>query len=175
MQNYLLKFNAFRRLLLCILFFSLSGTLQAEPSQLKSFTPGSYQQMLTAHKDQAFMLVIWSLTCPSCVKDMALLNELHKSRSDIKMVMLATDELSESPQVQALLAKNNLADLENWIYADDNTQKLNYEIDPQWYGEQPRTYFFDANHHRVGISGVITKADYEALFVKMQKSLQKAP
>jgi hypothetical protein len=163
------------RLLSFIILTIFLGSAHAESPQLKSFSTGSYQQLLTNHKEQPFMLVIWSLTCPSCVKDMALLNELHKSRPDIKMVMLATDDISESAQVQALLLKNNLTSVENWIYADDNTQKLNYEIDPQWYGEQPRTYFFDAKHQRTGISGVITKTDYEALFAKILKDVPNKP
>lgn len=161
---------------LCFLIFmTFVSAAQAEPPPLKSFTVGSYQQILTGHAKQPFMLVIWSLTCPSCVKDMALLNQLHQSRPEIKIVMLATDDVSEAAQVQELLVKNSLTAVENWIYAEDNTQKLNYEIDPQWYGEQPRTYFFDAEHQRTGVSGVITKADYESMFDKMLKTQSKAP
>jgi hypothetical protein len=33
-------------------------------------------------------------------------------------------------------------------------------IDPHWYGEIPRTYFFDKAHSRVGISGLITEKEY---------------
>lgn len=83
------------------------------------------------------------------------------------MIMLATDDLSAADQVQQILEKNQLSGIENWIYADDNTQKLQFEIDPKWYGEMPRTYFLDSAHLRTGVSGVLSKEDYETLFKKI--------
>lgn len=136
-------------------------------SDLKAFTSGSYQQMLANNANRPFMLVIWSVDCSSCLKDMALLSSIHKSRPELKMIMLATDDLSATGEIQQLLEKNQLSGIENWIYAEDNTQKLRFEIDPKWYGELPRTYFLDATHSRVGVSGVISKKDYETMFKKI--------
>ncbi len=152
--------------LLFALLASLHSPAQAEPS---AFTSGSYQQLLASNANQPFMLVIWSINCSSCLKDMELLSKLHKSRPDLKMIMLAADELSAIDQVQQILEKNHLADIENWIYADENTQKLQFEIDPKWYGELPRTYFFDKAHQRTGISGVLSKQDYDEMFAKILK------
>jgi thiol-disulfide isomerase/thioredoxin len=163
---------AFKKLFLLIVFsiFQVNGhATDVQRSVLNAFTFGSYQTIMAKHAQQPFMVVIWSMTCPSCVKDMALLSNLHKSWPDLKMVMLATDDVSESEQIQAILAKNQLTELENWVFAEDNTQKLNYEIDPAWYGELPRTYFFDAAHVRQGVSGVLSQKDYEAQFAKMLK------
>ena len=139
----------------------------AEQSTLKPFVSGSYQQMLDSHANQSFMLVIWSITCSSCLKDMALLNKIHKNNPDIKMVMLATDDVSATEQIQQILVKNELAGIENWLFADDNAQKLRYEIDPKWYGELPRTFFLNKKHEREGISGVLTQDDYETYFKKI--------
>jgi len=85
------------------------------------------------------------------------------------MIMLATDDLSASEQISNILEKSALATLENWVYADENTQKLQYEIDPKWYGELPRTYFFNAAHQREGISGVLSRQDYEARLATFKK------
>jgi hypothetical protein len=134
-----------------------------------SFTTESYQKILADNANQPFMLVVWSVNCSSCLKDMALLNDIHKSRPSLKIIMLAADELAATEQIQQILEKNQLSDIENWVYADDNTQKLQFGIDPKWYGELPRTYFFDKTHHREGVSGVLTKADYEAMFAKILK------
>jgi thiol-disulfide isomerase/thioredoxin len=153
------------------LFFLLSNFLalpsQAEPAALKPFVSGSYKQLQDSNVNKPFMLVIWSITCSSCLKDMALLNTLHKAHPNINMVMLATDDASATEQIQEILAKNELSSLENWLFADDNAQKLRYEIDPKWYGEMPRTYFFDKNHEREGISGVLSQEDYESRFKNM--------
>lgn len=157
-------------ILLLLITATLKNNAFADPGFLKSFVPGSYQQILVTSQHQPLMLVVWSITCSSCLKDMALLNQLHKSKPELKIVMLATDGLSANQQVQAILQKNELATVENWIYADDNTQGLQYEIDPTWYGELPRTYFFDQAHQRKGISGVLSEADYQ---VHLDKIMQK--
>ncbi|SJM96202.1 conserved exported hypothetical protein [Crenothrix polyspora] len=154
---------------LLLLMVLLTNATQAGQATLKPFVPGSYQQILTETAKQPFMLVVWSITCSSCLKDMALLNSLHKSHPKLKIVMLATDGAQASAQIQATLQKNELTAVENWNYADDNSQKLQYEIDPTWYGELPRTYFFDKIHQREGISGVLTEVDYQAYFAKILK------
>ncbi len=155
----------FSWLLLIFLMF-INAPAQAEPSAFKS---GSYQQILAANTNQPFMLVVWSINCPSCLKDMELLSNIHKSKPELKMIMLAADEPSATEQIQQILEKNQLSGIENWAYADENTEKLQFEIDPKWYGELPRTYFFDKAHQRTGVSGVLSKEDYDAMFAKILK------
>lgn len=94
---------------------------------------------------------------------------LYKNNPDIKMIMLATDGLSDKMQIEQILEQHQLAEIENWVFADENSQKLRFEIDPKWYGELPRTYFFDSAHQRTGKSGVMSKKDYEAMFAKIIK------
>lgn len=150
-----------------VLFFSITVASRAEQATLKPFVPGSYQQLLDSNANKPFMLVIWSITCSSCLKDMALLNKMHLENPSVNIIMLATDDASESDQIQQILAKNQLTGLENWIFADENPQKLRYEIDPKWYGELPRTYFLNKKHEREGISGVLSQEDYEGYFKKI--------
>lgn len=158
-----------KKVFLSAVFISLTAfniPAQADPS---AFISGSYQQILTANANRPFMLVVWSINCSSCLKDMELLSHIHKSKPDLKMIMLAADEPSATEQIQQILEKNQLSGIENWAYADENTQKLQFEIDPKWYGELPRTYFFDKTHQRTGVSGVLSKEDYDAMFAKILK------
>jgi hypothetical protein len=97
---------------------------------------------------------------------MALLNEIHKENPALKMILLAADEPSASEQVKQLLNKYKMESVENWFFADENSEKLRFEIDPKWYGELPRTYFFNTDHQRVGISGVLSKKDILARLAK---------
>ncbi|MDD1615079.1 MAG: hypothetical protein CG439_154, partial [Methylococcaceae bacterium NSP1-2] len=143
-----------------IFLTALANTAQAE--SLKPFTSGSYQQILTSNAGKPFMLAIWSITCPSCIKDMAVLKAVHKAKPELKIIMLSTDDIAETAEAEKILASNQLTDIEHWIYAEENTQKLQFEIDSKWYGELPRTYFFDKAHQREGVSGVLSKEDYEA-------------
>lgn len=151
-----------------LLLLLSAGVSRAETNTVKAFNPGSYQQILSEKANQGFMLVIWSLECSTCIKDMEVLSSLHKARPELKIVMLSTDEISASSDVQKLLEKYQLADLESWVFAADNTQKLRYEIDPSWYSELPRTYFFSATHQREGVSGALKLDDYNARLGKMK-------
>lgn len=155
------------RMVLFSLLFLISNTTYSETPTIRAFGSGSYQKILQAHEKQGFMLILWSLDCPTCIKDMELLSQIHKNRPDLKIVMIATDEFSASNDIQNLLSKYQLNDLENWLFADDNSQKLRYEIDPGWYSELPRTYFFSASHQREGISGALTLEQYQAHFSKL--------
>jgi thiol-disulfide isomerase/thioredoxin len=150
-----------------LLALVLSATVQAESINLKPFTSGSYQQIVSNNAKKPFMLAMWSITCPSCIKDMAVLQSVHKAHPELKIVMLSTDDIAESDEAQKILANNQLSDIEHWIYAEQNTQKLQFEIDPKWYGELPRTYFFDKAGQREGVSGVLSKEDYEARMSKI--------
>lgn len=145
----------------------LVQTAYSETARLQPFVPGSYRQLLDNHAGKPFMLVIWSITCSSCLKDMALLNTMRKAHPNVDIVMLSTDDSTATDDIQKILAKNELGGLENWFFADENPQKLRYEIDPKWYGELPRTYFVDKNHNREGVSGVLTQENYEQLFKKI--------
>lgn len=166
----------FYKTLVCFsMLMLLNNAAKAEQPVLKAFASGSYQQILAKQAGQPFMLVIWSITCPACLKEMPLLNELHKQWPKFKMILLSTDGLTDTDQALTTLAKFGLTDLENWIYADDNSQKLNYEIDPEWYGELPRTYFFDAAHVRQGVSGVLSKQAYASRFNTLLKSTVQTP
>lgn len=148
-----------------LLLLVVSGISQASP--LKNFVSGSYQQILSTKANKGFMLIIWSLDCSTCIKDMELLSSIHKAHPELNIVMLSTDEPSAATEIDKLLAKYQLAELESWVFADDNTQKLRYEIDPGWYSELPRTYFFNKSHQREGVSGALTADDYAARFKKM--------
>jgi len=148
--------------LLFICLTVLSQAAKAESPSLKPFITGSYQQLLSSNTGKPFMLAIWSITCPSCIKDMTVLNAVHKAHPEINIIMLSTDDIAETAEAQKILANNQLSDIEQWIYAEENTQKLQFEIDPKWYGELPRTYFFNKTHQRESVSGVLSKEQYEA-------------
>lgn len=160
-----------KKIFLTLLWFLLAGFSVSANSEsaLKPFVSGSYQQILTNNAKQPFMLAVWSVDCSSCIKDMTLLNEIHKKNPKLKVILLAADELSASDQVKQILAKYQLEEVENWIFADENSQKLRFEIDPKWYGELPRTYFFDVAHQRNAKSGVMTKKDYQEILAKIMK------
>lgn len=143
--------------------YGISLSANAEQAQLKHFASGSYQQLLKQYAGKPIVVMIWSIHCTICLEKMPLLSELRKNKPNINLIMIATDDVSATNQVRSILNENKLDQVDNWIFADANPQKLRYEIDPKWYGEVPRTYFLDKDHQRVGISGSVPRETMETM------------
>jgi hypothetical protein len=144
------------------------GFAQAQEKFIQTFNPGSLQQILRENAAQPFILAIWSVDCPSCLKDMMVVNEVRQKHPELKIIMLSTDEPTAMQTVKGILARNELMDVENWIFGSADAQKLRYEIDPSWYGELPRTYFYSATGNRTGKSGALRVDEFETLIAKIQ-------
>ena len=149
-------------LIILVFAFSLANVSRAQDKTIKTFNVGSYQQILNQNTSKPFILAIWSIDCPSCLKDMAVLYQFHQNHPELNIVMLSTDEPDTIEEVKTILTTHKLDDLDNWIFGNDDAQKMRYAIDPTWYGELPRTYFFSSSHQRTGKSGALKIEEFEA-------------
>lgn len=153
--------------LLVLLFgmLCICGVAQAQPSQpIQPLQRGSYKKIIAAHAGKPFMVAMWSVSCTHCGADLELFHQLQQKYPDFKLVLIATDTPEAEDVIAGALQRYQLlpaaADkpagkVESWVFADSFSERLRYEIDPQWYGELPRTYFIDANGKARGISGVL--------------------
>lgn len=157
-----------RYFLAAALLVCLAGFAQAQEKFIQTFNSGSLPQILRENAAQPFVLAIWSVDCPSCLKDMLVINEIRQKHPDLKIIMLSTDEPTAMQTVKGILARNGLMDVENWIFGTVDAQKLRYEIDPSWYGELPRTYFYNASGNRTAKSGALRVDEFETLIAKTQ-------
>ncbi|MDO8343138.1 MAG: hypothetical protein Q7T48_08070, partial [Cellvibrio sp.] len=64
-------------------------------------------------------------------------------------------------EIARTLQKYPLKKAESWVFADSFVERLRYEVDMQWYGELPRTYFYDAQGHALALSGKLDYAQIE--------------
>lgn len=151
-------------------FISLTTNQAWADIKVNQFHADSYEQLLNAHKNNAFVLIIWSVDCSSCLKEMSLLNRIHKDNPQLKMVMLATDSPAEIEQIKKYQTQFQLSDIEQWVFAEENAQKLRFKLDPRWYGELPRTYFYNKEHQRTGFSGVLKEQNYQQQINKILNS-----
>ena len=149
--------------ILLLVCSALTSAFAAESGKSEPFKYGSYQQILSSHNGEPFVMVVWSVTCSACLKEMEILKEIHDDKTDLKMVMLSVDDFSVADEVHAVLEKNGISGLESWVFSESNTQRLRYEIDPTWYGELPRAYFFNAERQRKAVSGKLSKKEFMAL------------
>lgn len=150
-------------LFFCLLSNFLISPVFAETGEILPFDKGSYQALLNTHKDKPIVLVLWSITCSSCMKEMKSLKKISDQHPEVTFVTISVDDFSSVDQVKNILENNQLSPLDNWLFTENNSAKLRYQIDPLWYGELPRTYFLDAQHNRAGFSGILSEHDYDRI------------
>ena len=138
------------------LLCALSINALAE-QQIKYFKTGSYQQIAKQYKNQSFVMVLWSLDCPPCYKELELLASERKQH-DFNLVLISTDGADATTEVASVLMKYKLQDVDSWLFEEYLAQPLRYEIDPLWYGELPRSYLFNKQHQRQAVSGVLNSS-----------------
>ena len=144
---------------LCLsLFLSTSLILSAPVSaDHKAFRADSLKQIEQQYAGKTFLMVMWEISCFPCHEEMALLGKLKKAHPDANVVMISTDDISKQHEISAMLESHGLGDIDSWLFADPNIEKLRYSIDPEWFGELPRNYIYDTDSSRIGISGKLTQ------------------
>ncbi|MBI5660271.1 MAG: hypothetical protein HZC43_12180 [Nitrosomonadales bacterium] len=77
-------------------------------------------------------------------------------------VLIATDSPEQNQEIAQTLQRYRLERAESWVFADSYVERLRFEVDKEWYGELPRTYFFNAQGRVVtSLSGVLDHAQTE--------------
>jgi len=145
-----------------LLLVLLLGTPVVADESFRPFVPGSFAELTAARAGEPFLLVLWSTTCLPCREEFAVLAELREQRGDFPLVLVGTDPPGAEAMMSRMLDHFGLADLESWAFADEDALRLRFEIDPLWYGELPRSYFYRADHERVAASGKLARSEIEA-------------
>lgn len=149
-----------RRTAICGTLALAASAARGEPA-FRPLRSGSFAGLVSARRGQPFLLALWSITCVPCRDEFELLRELREAHPRMPLVLVSTDDISEAALAARMIERYGMQDEESWIFADD-PQKLRYEIDPAWYGELPRAYFYDAGHRREAVSGRLERARIEA-------------
>ncbi len=126
---------------------------------LRPFDSGSFQALVAAHAGKAFGVVLWSLDCAPCLREFEVLRDLRKAGRQLPLVLVGTDSPDRGDEAAQLLRRLGLDTLETWTFGGADAQRLRYEIDPRWYGEMPRTYFYAADGSRNAHSGGLSRED----------------
>jgi len=143
------------RYLLVVIFVMLSISVSAQ-GRIHAFVPGSYSQILELRQHKTFVLVFWSLTCPSCYKELKMLGEFKQRYSDVDIVLVSTDSMATPDELSKVFSKYKLGDVESWVFSADTDERLRFEIDHSWYGELPRSYLFKSSKQKQVVSGLLS-------------------
>lgn len=122
----------------------------------KAFRADSLKQIEQQYVGKSFLMVLWEISCFPCHEEMALLGKLKQAHPDASVVMISTDDISKQKEISLMLESHGLGDIDSWLFADQNIEKLRYSIDPEWFGELPRNYIYDVDSSRIGFSGKLT-------------------
>jgi len=125
---------------------------------IRAFTAQSFAQIKADRAGQPFVLALWSVDCPPCMVELELLGRLRDQYPDLPLVLVSTDDIALQADAEDFLKDYGLDDMTSWMFADDYAAPLRYSIDPQWFGELPRSYHFDAQHQFEAHSGIMTEA-----------------
>jgi len=136
------------------LMLALVMSLQVCAESLKPFMASSRVEIEKAHQGQPMIMAFWSLDCSYCLDDLNTLGDFVKQHPKIKLVLVSADGLSTTQEVTKALKQIKLpARYEAWQFSEPDEERLRYSIDKAWYGELPRTYFYDNAHQVKAISG----------------------
>ena len=162
--NISLKLSQFYCCIALMLLITNSPT--ALGNNFRSFTFDSFSEIKAEYEGQEFLLGLWSVDCPPCLVELSMMGELLELNPDLPFVLISTDSIDTSEDAIEFLSDFNLAQRESWMFADSFVERLRYTIDPSWYGELPRSYFFDKDHNMQSHSGIMTKELLQEWFVR---------
>lgn len=131
---------------------------------LQSFELGSFEQIVVDKNKQDHLVILWSFDCPPCITELEKISELHQQFPNYQLTLINTDAVDEQVRVKKLLQQFNLAGLDNWGFANSDEEKLRYDIDPRWYGDLPRSYFFPLKGKIKRLRGALSSGELLALF-----------
>lgn len=149
-------------LVLTLTFMNATGAAES----VRPFTPGSLEKVLGPREGKPFILVFWSLDCQYCPTELKMLSELKRSHPALDVVLIAIDSVNDTPQLISRTESYGMTKAEQWVFAEDMPERLRFEIDRRWYGEVPRTYFYDRKHQRETKTGLVSKKFFEDWLVR---------
>lgn len=129
-------------------------SIAAEPPY-HAFKKGSFVEIQQAYQQSPYIIAIWSETCAYCMKELAMLGRLLPQYPNVKLITITTDPFLDDATVQRILSKKQLENVETWVFADRFAERLYADIDPNWQGELPLTYFTGKDKKLIKHMGIV--------------------
>ncbi|CEZ19227.1 Signal peptide protein (fragment) [Candidatus Methylopumilus planktonicus] len=146
------------KILLFLLFFSnFSFAYEFMPFEINS-----RNVIEKKYLNQPLIISFWSIDCPYCIDDLKKLGKALSKNKNVKLITVCVDGKESAKKAERILNLAHLPEHERYLYAEVDEDKLRYSIDPTWYGELPRTYFYDTAHQVTPLSGKISNSFLDA-------------
>lgn len=121
------------------------------------------KEQLTTLKKQnmgkQWLMLLWSVDCPPCFKELAVIQKLQVQHDDLAVVIINTDASDEITAERIdIIEKFELDNLANFHFVDGKGDQSRFYIDPSWHGELPRSYFVEPDGKFHGKSGLVNQS-----------------
>lgn len=144
----------------CVLIFLISGCfINCAYADSIAFNQAQLEKVKADNQGKQWLMLLWSVDCPPCFKELAVLQELQKEYNDLAVVIINSDaDNALTEERQTVIKQFELTTLTNLHFEDGKADQSRFWVDPQWYGELPRSYFFAKNGEFQSKSGLVNKA-----------------
>ncbi len=113
----------------------------------------------TQNMGKQWLMLLWSVDCPPCFKELAIIQKLQRQHDDLAVVIINTDANDEiNAERKNIIEKFGLSNFTNFHFVDGQGDQSRFFIDPTWYGELPRSYFVESNGEFHGKSGLVNQS-----------------
>ena len=142
----------------CITLLSLCLFINVAYATSIAFNENHLQQIKTQYLGKQWLMLLWSVDCPPCFKELAIIQKLQGEYDDLAIVIINTDADDELQHArEKTIKKFDLTGFKNLHFTDGLADQSRFLVDPQWYGELPRSYFIEKNGKYHGKSGLVTQ------------------
>ena len=149
-----------------IALFSCGWPILAVADNIRAFTFDSFAEIKSEFEGKEFLLGLWSVDCPPCLVELDMMGKILDLNPELPFVLISTDPINTKEDAIDFLSDFNLHNRESWMFADSFVERLRYNIDPNWYGELPRSYFFNQRHEMKSHSGIMSTELLEDWFTR---------
>ena len=123
-----------------------SGLIRPARAEMRPFGRGTWKSLLAAHAGQRAIVHFWGITCGPCMAELPTWTGFLKSHPDAPVILIAADPAPQPDDaLSGVLRKAGLDGVESWRFDTGFTERLYFEVDPDWQGEMPRTTLLNAD------------------------------
>ena len=148
----------FMKQIILFILIMLSQVSLALAVNEQPFVNSTLEQLQQKYQGKNWLMLLWSLDCPPCFKELETVQQLHSGINKLPVVIVNVDSDSEiGAERISVIEQFQLTSLEHYYFVDGEVEKSRYQLDPNWHGELPRSYFFDASGQFRAKSGLVSK------------------
>lgn len=143
----------------CVLVVCLLSVPNISYASSLAFNKTELETIKKQHKGKKWLMLMWSVDCPPCFKELAVIQKLAQQGEKLNVVLINADASDDVTQERInVIEEFQLNDFVNFHFVEGKAEHSRFLIDSTWFGELPRSYFVDINGQFHGKSGLVKES-----------------